>query len=405
MPTIDTETLRRHLLELCCSFPDRHVGGLGNRAANDLFAQVVGAQGFEVETTELPCMLWEHGPSRVEIPAAAFDIHAGPFSPPCAQKTTLAAASTVEEIERGGCEGQLLLLHGALTSEQLMPKGFTFYNPQEHQRIIAALEAARPLAILAATGKNPELAGGLYPFPLIEDGDFDLPTAFMRDVEGARLLKQLGAEVTISIDSRREHATTPQLVATRNSDRPTRIVFFAHIDSKHGTPGALDNASGVVTLLGLAELLRSYQGALRIDLVPLNGEDYYAATGQMFWLEQNRERLDDITLGCNVDGAGYRGQETAVSLYGCPEPIRAVVTSVMEARGLVEGPGWPQGDHSLFTINQVPALAVTSENAFFIGSTVAHTPEDKPELVDCGAVATVAGFFADVVEGLEPSSE
>ncbi len=51
-------------------------------------------------------------------------------------------------------------------------------------------------------------------------------------------------------------------------------------------------------------------------------------------------------------------------------------------------------------VNEVPAVAVTSENVFFIGSTVAHTDKDRPELVDIEAVAAVARFFADALEAL-----
>jgi aminopeptidase YwaD len=392
--------LKHHLDDLCLSHPDRHVGGAGNRAANALFRRVAEACGFEVETTPLPCLIWERGPAQIEAAGQPFELQAGPYSPAASGVATLAGAESVEAIERGGLEGQALLLHGELTREQLMPKNFTFYNPPRHQRIVAALEAARPLVVLAATGKNPELAGGLYPFPLIEDGDFELPSAFLTDMEGARLLEHLGEEVTLSIESQRHPAETLQLVARKNPGRPTRVVFFAHIDSKDGTPGALDNGTGVVALLGLAELLRSYQGPHTVELVPLNGEDYYAATGQMHWLERNRERMGEIVAGFNVDGAGFRGQQTAVSLYGCPAPIRAAVEGAMRRQGFVEGPQWPQGDHSLLVVNEVPAVAVTSENVFFIGSTVAHTDKDRPELVDIEAVAAVARFFADALEAL-----
>ena len=39
------------------------------------------------------------------------------------------------------------------------------------------------------TDRNPELVGALYPFPLFEDGDFDIPSVFMTGDEGLRLAK------------------------------------------------------------------------------------------------------------------------------------------------------------------------------------------------------------------------
>ena len=58
----------------------------------------------------------------------------------------------------------------------------------------------------------------------------------------------------------------------------------AHIDSKMGTPGALDNASGTTVLLLLAELLADYRGSLGVDIAAINGEDYYSVTGEIVYL-------------------------------------------------------------------------------------------------------------------------
>ena len=51
-----------------------------------------------------------------------------------------------------------------------------------------------------------------------------------------------------------------------------------------GTPGALDNASGTTVLLLLAELLADYRGSLGVDIVAINGEDYYSAPGEIVYL-------------------------------------------------------------------------------------------------------------------------
>ena len=241
----------------------------------------------------------------------------------------LLAASTVEEIEAGAIEGAILLLHGAIASGQLMPKKFTFYNPAEHKRIIAALEAARPAAVVAATGTDPYLVGGQYPFPLFEDGDFDIPNAYVRDVDGERLLEHVG------LDRLRQHrvATGARDRGARDRERsragkPGRFVVSAHIDSRKGSPGALDNATGVATLLGLAELLGEGRGVGRartIELVPFNGEDNYANPGEMMWVAENEGRFGDIILGINVDDSGQLGAENNVSFYGCPPGIEAAV--------------------------------------------------------------------------------
>lgn len=399
--TAFTSNSARSLLEtLCRRFPDRHVGGPGNRAATELFGRTAAELGFAVESAELPCVTWERGEARIAAASGSFAVQPGPYSLPCEARARLAAASSVEELERGGFEGSVLLVHGDLAREQLAPKNFPFYNPEPHQRIVAALERARPLAVVAATGQNPETSGGLYPFPLIDDGDFDLPSAFMTDVEGARLLKSAGEEVAISIGSGRVRSTAAQLVARKAGTGSKRLLFFAHIDSKEGSPGALDNAAGVAALFGLAELLRDYRGPHAIEIVPFNGEDYFAATGQLHWLAQNQGKLGDVLLGLNADGAGFVDQPVAVSFYGCPAKVEQAVRAAMPQEGFVEGPQWPQSDHSLLVFQGVPAVALTSENAFFVSSTVAHTSKDLPELVDPEKVVAVSRFFAEVVARL-----
>ncbi len=48
-------TTEERLRALCETHPDRHVGGPGNRAANDLFAESRRSGGFSVETHRLRC--------------------------------------------------------------------------------------------------------------------------------------------------------------------------------------------------------------------------------------------------------------------------------------------------------------------------------------------------------------
>jgi aminopeptidase YwaD len=230
----------------------------------------------------------------------------------------LTSAVSVEELETESVCGTIVLIHGKLAVGQLMPKNFTFYNPESHRRVIRALEEYRPAAVVAATGRDPGMVGSQYPFPLFEDGDLDVPNAYMKDVDGARLLAHVGEQAHIRLDSRRVPATAEHIVATLPGTGPGRIVLTAHIDSRKGSPGALDNASGVATLLGVADLLSEYRGGPTIEIVPFNGEDNYANPGEMLWVAENVGRFDDIILGINIDDLGQCGTTNHVSFYDCP---------------------------------------------------------------------------------------
>jgi aminopeptidase YwaD len=307
-------------------------------------------------------------------------------------------AGTVEELATIDASDRILLLCGDLTKEQLMPKKFPFYNPDTHKEILKLLEAKNPRAIIAATGRNPELAGGVYPFPLIEDGDFDIPSVYMTEEEGARLANHVGQEISLDSYARRIPAKGCNVIARKGTDLSRKVVVCAHIDAKIDSPGALDNATGVVVLLLLAELLEQYSGNLGIEIVALNGEDYYSAPGQVQYLRDNMDKLSQVILGINVDVAGYHQGNTAYSLYGCPDRIADSIRAALSPRkNTIEGQPWYQSDHSLFIQNQVPALAITSDLFMELSTHITHTPKDRPELVDCTKLMDVALALRDLL--------
>ncbi len=391
-------TIAQHINELCGGFPDRHVGGPGNHAATEYFSRAVSTMGFDVARSEFDCVDWEHGEVALVAGGERFEALVGPYSLPVDATAPLVVASTVEELETANLAGSIVLLHGHIAAGQLMPKNFIFYNPESHKRIIRIIEDGAPAAVIAATGRNPELVGDLYPFPLFEDADFDIPNAYMKDVDGERLLTHQGEIVTLRFESRRIPARAEHIVATKAGQGVGRVVVFGHIDSKDGTPGALDNATGVATLLALAHLLHDVETGPDVEIVPLNGEDYYAASGQMVWVGENESRMDDIILGMNVDAAGWAKHRTHVTTYGVPDTVAAIVTDAMEAyESLEEGPPWPMSDHGIFIHYGRPALAVTSEGVADLLATVAHTERDLPDLVDPGAVADIARFLRDLI--------
>jgi aminopeptidase YwaD len=363
--------------------------------------------GVEIASPTFDCIDWVADGAECSVDGERFAVLTSPYSLGCQVRAALAIVSTVEELETAEVSDKVLLLRGELTAGQLMPKNFPFYNPDEHKRIIALLEARRPLAIIAATSRDPEMVGsGVYPFPLIEDGDFDIPSVYMTDEEGARLAGHIGREVWLESRARRIPATGCNVIATKGGRRGKRVVVFAHIDARMGSPGASDNASGTIVLLLLAELLAGYEGGLGIELVAMNGEDYFSNPGEQQWLAHNAGRFGDILLGINIDDVGYRNGRVAYSMYDCPAEIASVVHRVVAPRqDLAEGDPWYQGDHGLYLINQIPALALTSEALAELMGGITHTPRDTPEIIDPARLVGVAEALADLLLHLNELSE
>jgi aminopeptidase YwaD len=386
-----------YLSRLCLEIPTRRVGTAGNQAANTFLAETFASFGFRLESQLLKCIDWTQNGASLSLNDEQFEVLVGPFSPGCRVAAQLVVASSVEELESAKVHDKILLLRGEIAREQLMPKNFPFYNPDEHQRIVRLLETKGPAAIISATGRNPELAGAVYPFPLIEDGDFDIPSAYMTEEEGTRLASHADELAALVIEAKRRPSSGLNLAA-RKGPADRRIVVSAHMDAKDSTPGALDNAAGVVVLLLLAELMKGYSGELGVELVPFNGEDHYSAAGEIAYLRANEGRLKEVLLNINIDAAGYRGKKNVYSLYECPAGKASLIRGTFEENAnLAEGEPWYQGDHMVFAMNGVPALAITSEGFMEIETQFAHTPKDRPELVDCAQLLEVATTLHEIL--------
>jgi aminopeptidase YwaD len=327
-----------------------------------------------------------------------FEAFISPYSLACDVSAELAVAATIDELERVDAQAKLLLLRGEIAKEQLMPKNFVFYNPEEHQRIYNLLEAKQPAAVITATSRNPEAVGAIYPFPMIEDGDFDIPAAYMTDIEGEKLAAFAGKTASLKMDSQRILSTGENVVARKGSYSDHKVVVCAHIDSKEDTPGALDNASGISILMLLAELLQDYDRRLGIEIVALNGEEYYCVPGQMQYLNLAEGTYQKIILAINLDDIGYFKDRSAFSLYGVPEKLAELIRSVYRRKAdFFEGPAWYQSDHGIFIANNIPAMAVTEESFKDLLAEITHSEKDTPDIVDPSKLAANAEALYELI--------
>ena len=380
-----------YLKTLCSVKPNRRTGSAGNRQATDFFADTLIPFGYEIDVAPFDCL--DHASSGAQLSHAdqSFEVFVSPYSLDCDVTTELIVISTPEELEMAECEGKLLLLRDPISSEQLMPKNFIFYNPEHHKNIIALLENKQPAGIIAATSRQPELVGALYPFPLFVDGDFDIPSVYCKDSVGNTLADLDGEAVHLRIDLQRIPSTANNVIARINPKAEQKIVITAHIDAYEDSPGALDNAAGVVVMLLLAEMLSDYQGNMGFEIVAFNGEDHYSAGGQMDYLKRYGNELSKISLVVNLDDLGYIEGKTAYSFYECPQPLKSKVEQVFQPfNGLIKGDPWFQGDHMIFVQKEIPAVAITSELMPELMRTITHTAADTPDKVDCNKLVEVA---------------
>lgn len=395
-----TEKVESHLQVLCSEIGERRVGSERNRKATAYAEKVMKESGWRTVTTQLPVIDWKTEGATLTCNGESFEVFSSHYSLGCSVVGELVAINTVALLEQADVEDKIVLLYGEIAMQQIAPKNFPFWNPEEHQHLIALLEQGKPAALVCATERNSATAGGVYPFPLFEDGDFDIPSVYMKDTEGERLLAYAGQSVVLISRAERMFETAFNVIG-RSSDRTKgRIVITAHIDTKIGTPGAIDNGTGVAVVLALAELLKESPGKHPIELVIFNGEDYYGASGQVKYVEQNAGRFSDILLNINIDGAGYCEGISCFSPFNLPDGVLDALHEVLwDAPELTEGLPWYQGDHSLFLQNGCPAIAVSSqwfiEN--FANQSLTHTPKDNLTVVSYERVAECALGIAELI--------
>ena len=390
-----------YLQTLCNAQPNRRTGSAGNRAATDFFADTIRSYGYQIDASPFECLDHILGEWRLAHENKAFEVHVSPYSNGCDVETELVVVSTVEALGSTRCQGKILLMRGEICAEQLMPKNFVFYNPEHHQKIIALLESRKPAAIITATERNPDQVGALTPYPLIVDGDFDIPSLYCSDSVGEDLSSCQGEKFHMKIEAHRVPSSAANVIARLNPGAAGKVVITAHIDAYEDTPGASDNASGTVVLLLLAEMLSNYGGDKYIEIAAFNGEDHYSAAGQMDYLNRCGGEFNRIILAVNVDDVGYHKGKSSYSYYECDAQLEKTAEGVFKRfDGIVPGEPWFNGDHMIFVQNRVPSIAFTSENMPELMRTVTHTSLDTPDIIDPHKLVEVAQSLNALVRSL-----
>lgn len=362
----------QHLHMLCEEIGARPTGSVANQRAVTYVCEELKRAGLNVSLQEFDCFDWTENGASLTAGDRVIPAVPAPYSLPCDVQGELLFVRSLEELRTAPLSGKIVLLCDTLASEPLMPKSFLFWNPDEHKETIALLEQGGVKAVLTAS-LSPE---GFV--PVIEDGDFKVPCAIVlpENLSGLRE----GNFLSLSIHADRRPTKAANVLAAYGNGEH-KVCFSAHIDTKPGTPGALDNASGVAVLLALASELSGRQFPYQIEFVLFNGEDYYSTPGEMAYLASHLSAPEKYICAFNIDGVGAKGQNLAYSFYECPQKLTDTLSGLAASKDMEQIPPWPQGDHTLFSFSGVPAIAITSSHIFDYIDTILHTPTDTPALI------------------------
>jgi aminopeptidase YwaD len=253
------------------------------------------------------------------------------------------------------------------------------------------LEERRPAGIITI---NPTLHAC---WRLIEDFDLDIPSVTVSARSGLKLLRQPGAAVRMQIAARRSPGSTANVIGRLPGERPERIVFCAHYDSKVDTPGAYDNAAGVGVLLSLAEHFSHIKHRHTLEWVAFTGEEG-AGLGDMEYARKMGNGFDRVTAAMNFDGVGPFTGTTTVATYVASLEFDALVDEKLGGYpAVIRQEPWPASDHYIFYSNGTPSIAFTSKGI----RDVFHTRSDTFEWISGAKLAEAARLGLELIEVLD----
>jgi len=383
--------------QLAVEIGERPVGGLNNQRAEKFISETFRTSGLDVFHQEFQCMDWEPGRVSLVLNGRSVPASHSPYTRPASVKAPFQLLETVEQLRAAELSGQIAVLGGELTREPLMPKNFCFWNPERHQEIVRLLEAKAPVAILTVSFSEER------PVPIIEDGDFDIPSVVVAGKYLREFSASKGTVLTLRMEAERKPSRGANVIARQPGQGSRKAIVMAHFDTKPGTPGALDNAAGVTGLLLLSRLLQENPVPGGVELIAVNGEDYYSNPGQVAYLDTYQHTFDQLKLVINCDGPGYRVGKTGVSPMNCEKAFTKRIEKKLYAfPALKLSDPWYQGDHMIFAPYEVPTLAITSDEIFPIIDTVIHTEHDRMELVEAAYLEQVGRFIYEVLSEVQP---
>lgn len=374
----------------------RPVGTTQNKELTDYIEAYLKNLGYATRKLPFRCKVWETEESFIVIGGSKLILQVSPYSESFAGRRTAVVVRNLEELERAECEDRILFMKDDLAQELLQPKDYPFYYPDEHKAIIDCLEEKNPCAIIAVTGES--CICGLKPFYIIEDGNFHIPIASLdKDIFARIEDKALENELELSINSQNKLITAYQLIASKKVANPKgTILICAHMDTKYNTDGALDNASGVATMLYAAKGIENDR--YNIDIVPFNSEESYDPQGELIYIEELKNNKAEVSLLINIDTIAHVGSKVAVASFNLSEKEQLELDNVMNScTNIVRGQPWYSGDHAVFAFGGTKCVLLSASDLFEGCLSYTHSPKDTIDLLDEKLIDNAAEFICKVV--------
>ena len=357
--------IAQHMEKLVNRIGERPGGSPGCRQAEAYIERVFAGFGWEVERQAFQCPAWDDLGAELIINGRSIPAYSNAYSPSCSVRAEAVPVSTFAELASAEVAGRIALVYGTLLPAPLSPKSW-FLKSERDDEIIQLLEDKQPAALITVQ----KIGGGVE--RLIEDWEFLIPSVTVSADVGRELLLASDKVVELHINSSSEQGSTANIIG-RSQKQDTRVVICAHHDTKYGTPGACDNASGVAVLLALAELLDAGDYPFSLELVSFSNEEYLPIGDDEYLRRNGGDDLSDVLACINTDGVGQLLAPDSITAITAGDKFAAAISRLAgEHEHLEWADPWPESNHSTFAWRGVPSVAFTSTNRVAL----AHHPYD-----------------------------
>ena len=377
--------LMKSIRTLCQDIGSRPVGSAGNQRAAEYIQEAFAALGLDVELQPFPCPIWKELRTRLDLVGVKLAAAANPFSPPGEVSAPAVILSTLAELEAAILSDCIGVLHGELVQGGLSNRHAAYF-PERDRRVLQLLEEKKPAGIVTVSAKTGEFER------ILHDWDLAIPSVTVPAEVGLTLLERPGQMLNLRIESQSEPGEFFNVVASQPGRRAEKLLLCAHFDTKHGSPGADDNASGVAVLLALAERLAGRELPAALEWVAFNGEEA-GGLGDVVYIQQRQDEFGQLLAAINMDGVGSYLGATSVTGLACSTAMQeAAQALVREHPGATWVDPWYESNHNTFWPRSVPSLAISTLG----GAQVHHTYADTLEWISEKRLEAVV----DLVEGL-----
>jgi aminopeptidase YwaD len=357
--------IARHMEVLVNQIGERPGGSPGCLQAEDYIESVFAGFGWATERQTFECPAWVDLGAELRTDGRSFAAYTNAYSPPCDARADAVAVSTLAELESVELAGRIAIIYGELLTAPLSPKSW-FLKSDRDEKIIQLLEEKQPAALITVQ----KIGGGVE--RLVEDWEFHIPSVTVSAEVGRELLLMGVPLLELRINSSRQPGSTANMLG-RSAEQDNRVVLCAHHDTKYGTPGACDNASGVAVLLALAESLNPHDYPFRLELVSFSNEEYLPIGDDEYLRRNGGDDLSDVLACVNTDGVGQLLAPDSITAITADDEFAVTLSRLAsEHEDLVWVDPWPESNHSTFAWRGVPSVAFTSTDR----RALAHHPSD-----------------------------